>query len=34
MMSLCILILTSCLQHLWLLVTKAFGIMVLRYQES
>ena len=29
MMSLCILILTSCLQHLWLVVTKAFGIMVL-----
>ena len=29
-MSLCILIRTSFLQHLWLLVTKAFGIMVLR----
>ena len=30
MMSLCILILTSCLQHLWLTGAKVSGIMGLR----
>ena len=34
MMSLCILILTSFLQHLLLLVAKVFGIMVLRWQDK